>query len=178
MVRKRENIQWAADVWTKMRFRLFQAAGGVKVWGIFSWHTLGPFVPIEHSLNATAYLSIVADHVHPFMTTVYPSSDVYFQQDKAPCHTAQLISDLNMTIIPFSTKAVSVMVRSQSLVSNWFFVFRHPKYQLWTRKSSLWVAPKHCWTRKKNRLRRGLGAVLPWPTRRTETLNRHIWNSS
>jgi len=35
--------------------------GGVMVWGIFSWHV--------------AYLSIVADHVHPFMTTVYPSSD-------------------------------------------------------------------------------------------------------
>ncbi len=53
--------------------------GGVKVCGIFSWHTLGPLVPIEHRLNAPAYLSIVADHVHPFMTTVYPSSDEYFQ---------------------------------------------------------------------------------------------------
>ncbi len=68
------------------------------VWGIFSWHTLGPLVPIEHRLNATAYLRIVADHVHPFMTTVYPSSDVYFQQDNAPCskhlcHKAQIISD-------------------------------------------------------------------------------------
>ncbi len=52
------------------------AGDGVMVWGIFSWHTLGPLVPIEHRLNATVYLSIVADHVHPFMTTVYPSSDV------------------------------------------------------------------------------------------------------
>ncbi len=51
------------------------------VWGIFSWHTLGPLVPIEHRLNTTVYLSIVADYVHPFMTTVYPSSDGYFQQD-------------------------------------------------------------------------------------------------
>ncbi len=52
---------------------MVQAAGGggVMVWGIFSWHTLGPLVPIEHRLNVTAYLSIVADHVHPFMTTVY-----------------------------------------------------------------------------------------------------------
>ncbi len=71
--------------------------GGVMVWGIFSWHTLGPLVPIEHCLNVTAYcwhgsvmafyiaitpycngnyFSIVADHVHPFMTTVYTSSDV------------------------------------------------------------------------------------------------------
>ncbi len=45
--------------------------GGVMVWGIFSWHTLGPLAPIEHRLNATAYLNIVTDHVHPFMTTVY-----------------------------------------------------------------------------------------------------------
>ncbi len=67
--------------------------GGAMVWGIFSWHTLGPLVPIDHCFNATAYLSIVADHVYPFMTTVYPSSDGYFQQDNAPCHQAQIISD-------------------------------------------------------------------------------------
>ncbi len=63
------------------------------MWGIFSWHTFGPLVTIEHRLNATVYLSIVTDQVHPFMTTVYPSSDGYFQQDKAPCHKAQIISD-------------------------------------------------------------------------------------
>ncbi len=34
--------------------------------GIFYWHTLGPLLPIEHRLNATAYLSIVADHIHHF----------------------------------------------------------------------------------------------------------------
>ncbi len=62
------------------------------VWGIFSWHTLGPLVPIVYCLNATAYLSIVADHVHSFLTTVYPSSDGYFQQDNARCHKAQIIS--------------------------------------------------------------------------------------
>ncbi len=67
--------------------------GGLMVWGIFSWHTLGPLVPIENHLNATAYLSIVADHVHPFTTTVYPSSDGYLQQDNAPYHKAQIISD-------------------------------------------------------------------------------------
>ncbi len=63
------------------------------VWVIFSWLTLGPLVPIEHRLNATAYLIIVADHFHPFMTTVNLSSDGYFQQYNAPCHKAQIISD-------------------------------------------------------------------------------------
>ncbi len=38
------------------------------------------------------YLSIVADHLHPFMTTVYHLL-MYFQQDNAPCHKAQIISD-------------------------------------------------------------------------------------
>ncbi len=66
--------------------------GGVMVWGIFSWHTLGPLVPIEYCLNTTAYLSIVSDHVHPFMTTVSHLL-MYFQQDNAPCHKAQIISD-------------------------------------------------------------------------------------
>jgi len=56
-----------------------QAGGGVMVWGMFSWHTLGPLVPIGHHLNATTYLSIVSDLVHPFMATMYPSSVGYFQ---------------------------------------------------------------------------------------------------
>jgi len=60
--------------------------GGVMVWRMFSWHTLDPLVPIGHRLNATAYLSIVSDHVHPFMATMYSSSDGYIQEDNAPYH--------------------------------------------------------------------------------------------
>ncbi len=52
---------------------------------------LAHFGPL--SLNTTAYLSIVADHLYPFITTVYLSSDGYFQQDNVPCHKAQIISD-------------------------------------------------------------------------------------
>ncbi len=51
------------------------AGGGVMVWGTFSWYTLGHLVPIKHCLNATAFPIIVAEDVHPFMTTVYPSFD-------------------------------------------------------------------------------------------------------
>ncbi len=88
--------------------------GGVMVWDIFSWHTLGPLVPIEHRLNATAYLSIVADHVHPFMTTVYPSSDGYFQQDNAPCYKAQIILDWFLEHDNEFTIMASTVTRSQS----------------------------------------------------------------
>lgn len=42
------------------------------------WHILGHLVLIEHRLNTTDYLSIVADRVLPFTSTVYPSPDGYF----------------------------------------------------------------------------------------------------
>ncbi len=54
------------------QIRLAVVCNGVG--DIFLAH-FGPLVPIEHRLNATAYLSIVADHVHPFITTVYSSYD-------------------------------------------------------------------------------------------------------
>lgn len=57
--------------------------------GDISWHTLGLLVPSEHHLNTTASLNTVAGHLHPFMTTVYPSSDDCFQY-KAPYHEAQI----------------------------------------------------------------------------------------
>ncbi len=78
-----------------------QAGGGdVMLGGIFSWHILGPLGPIEHRLNTTAYLSIVAVHVLPFMTTVYPSSDA--TSSRIMHHVTKLKSSqtgfLNMTM--------------------------------------------------------------------------------
>ncbi len=80
--------------WIILLFSTVQAGGGGcnGVGDIFLAH-FGPLLPIEHRLNFTAYLSMVADHVHPFMTTVYPSSDDYFQQDYAPYQKFQVISD-------------------------------------------------------------------------------------
>jgi len=48
--------------------------GGVMGWGMFSWHTLGPLVPIGHRLNATAYWALS-------ILLLPPSSDGHFQQD-------------------------------------------------------------------------------------------------
>jgi len=49
-----------------------QAGGGVMERGCFFGTIKVPLVPIRHCLNATAYLSIVSDHVHPFMATIVP----------------------------------------------------------------------------------------------------------
>lgn len=62
-----------------------------NLWGTLSWCTL---VPTAHYLNTTAYLSMVADSVHPFMTKVNPSSYGRFQQDNTPC---QISSKLELS---------------------------------------------------------------------------------
>lgn len=44
-----------------------QADGGVVM---VCWLLPSPLSPNEHQLNAAAYQSLVADHIHPFTTTV------------------------------------------------------------------------------------------------------------
>jgi len=46
--------------------------GSVMLWAMFCWETLGPAINVDVTLTCTTYLSIVADHVHPFMETVFP----------------------------------------------------------------------------------------------------------
>lgn len=45
-----------------------QVAGGVMVWGLFSWHTFVVLESVEHCLNTTVYLIIFVCHFNPFMT--------------------------------------------------------------------------------------------------------------
>lgn len=59
----------AEDHISSARFRWY-GDGGVLCGDIF-WYTLGLLVTSEHHLNNTACLCNVADHVRPFITTVY-----------------------------------------------------------------------------------------------------------
>ncbi|KAK3561744.1 hypothetical protein QTP86_012991 [Hemibagrus guttatus] len=56
--------------------------GSVLLWAMFCWETLGPAVHVDVTLTRSTYLSIVADHVHPFMETLFPDGCGLFQQDK------------------------------------------------------------------------------------------------
>ena len=67
--------------------------GGVIVRGVFSWHTLGSLIKLEQRLNATGYLNIIANEVHPFMAAVYPSANGFLQQDNAPYHKARIVQE-------------------------------------------------------------------------------------
>ena len=62
------------------------------LWAMFCWETLGPAIHVDVTLTRTTYQSIVADHVHPFMETVFPGGCGLFQQDNASCHKAKMAS--------------------------------------------------------------------------------------
>lgn len=69
-----------------------QAGGGsVMLWAMFCWETLGLAIHVDVTLTRTTYLSIVADHVHPFMETIFPGGSGLFQQDNVPYHKAKMV---------------------------------------------------------------------------------------
>ena len=63
------------------------------LWPMFCWETLGPAIYVDVTLTLTTYLSIVADHIHPFMKTVFPDGCGLFQQDNALCHKAKIVHE-------------------------------------------------------------------------------------
>lgn len=68
---------WPADsrVWTDTCLASAVQAGGVGCYGVRNvcLAHIGPLsIPIKRHLNATAYLSIVPDHVKLFISAVYP----------------------------------------------------------------------------------------------------------
>ncbi len=97
-----KNVAWSDESWFLLRHSdgrvriwrkehesmdpsclvsMVQAGGGsVMVWEIFSWHTLGPLStnPALFKYHSLPWVLLLTS-VHPFMTTVYPSSDGYFQ---------------------------------------------------------------------------------------------------
>ncbi|GBM31322.1 hypothetical protein AVEN_91312-1 [Araneus ventricosus] len=67
--------------------------GGIMLWGTFSWATLGPVVVVEETMKAANYLNIIEDQLHLHMAFVFPTGNGIFQQDNAPCHKAQIVSE-------------------------------------------------------------------------------------
>ncbi|KAK3564923.1 hypothetical protein QTP86_031044 [Hemibagrus guttatus] len=70
-----------------------QGGGSVMLWAMFCWETLGPAIHVDVTLTRTTYLSIVTDHVHPLMETVFPDGCGLFQQDNAPCHKVKMVQE-------------------------------------------------------------------------------------
>ncbi|GFY08184.1 transposase domain containing protein [Trichonephila clavipes] len=58
---------------------------------MFSWATLGPVVVVEQTMNATGYLNMITDQLHPNMAYVFPAGNGMFQLDNAPCQKFKIV---------------------------------------------------------------------------------------
>ncbi len=87
--------------------------GGVMVCGIFSWHTLGPFSTnwalFKHP-SLPEYCCWPCSFLYDFSVPIF----WWLQQDNAPFHKAQIISDWFLKQCVHFTQMASTVTRSQS----------------------------------------------------------------
>lgn len=55
--------------------------------------TLGPAIHVDVTLTHSTYISIISDHIHPFMETVYHDGCDLLQQDNAPSCKAEMAQE-------------------------------------------------------------------------------------
>lgn len=63
------------------------------VWWISSWHILGPLVPTEHHLSATAFTQQVSSDCTYALSTVHVALTCYYVHPHSQCHWACMYSN-------------------------------------------------------------------------------------
>ncbi|GFQ89595.1 transposable element Tcb2 transposase [Trichonephila clavata] len=65
----------------------------VMVWGVCSWRKMGPLIRLDTTLTADRYVSILSDHLHPFISIVHSDGIGEIQQDNATPHTSRIATE-------------------------------------------------------------------------------------
>lgn len=65
--------------------------GSVILWAILCSEILHLAIHVDVTLDCTTNLSIVAEHVHLFMETIFPDGCGIFEQYNVLCHRARMV---------------------------------------------------------------------------------------
>ncbi|GBL78234.1 Transposable element Tcb2 transposase [Araneus ventricosus] len=65
----------------------------VMVWGLCSWGEMGPLIHLETALTGGMYVTILYDHLHPFISIVHSDGFAQFQQDNATPHRSRFATE-------------------------------------------------------------------------------------
>ncbi|CAG8660808.1 13745_t:CDS:1 [Dentiscutata heterogama] len=78
-------------------------------WGCFSWHGLGPIIPIRGRMNGEAYVKLLRRHAIPVVCQLVPDGQGIFQQDNAPAHTCSKVKNVfrnaNIPVLPWPAQS-------------------------------------------------------------------------
>ncbi|GFV90335.1 transposable element Tcb2 transposase [Trichonephila clavipes] len=64
--------------------------GSVMVWSVCSCRNMGPLIRLGMALTSEMYVSILSDHLHPFMSIVHSDRLGEFQQHNTTLHTSRI----------------------------------------------------------------------------------------
>ncbi|GFV98536.1 transposable element Tcb2 transposase [Trichonephila clavipes] len=67
--------------------------GSVMGGGVCSWRDMGPLIRLDTTLIGDSYVSLLSDHLHPFMSVVHSEVLGEFQQDNATPHTFRIATE-------------------------------------------------------------------------------------
>ncbi|GFT97766.1 transposase domain containing protein [Trichonephila clavipes] len=101
--------QWERVAWSdESRFVIHRADGHIRIRRLlqanscslnvqytgwwWQYYALGDVLlgaVVEQTMNATGYLNIIADQLHPYTASVSPAVNGMFQQDNGPRHKAK-----------------------------------------------------------------------------------------
>jgi hypothetical protein len=59
-------------------------------WACFSWHGLGPIVPITGSVTGQTHAKVINEYVVPTLHEYFPDGSGIFQEDNAPPHRSKI----------------------------------------------------------------------------------------
>ena len=63
----------------------------MTIWAAISWYSPGPIITQNVRITASDYVDILGSQVHPVVQMLFPSSDVFFQNDISPIHMAESV---------------------------------------------------------------------------------------
>ena len=117
----------------------------VMVWGCFSAKGAGRLHICEGMMNATKYVDVLKNRLVPQMREWYPDNGGFLLQDKAPCHTANIVAkfieDNNIQLLPWAGNSPDL----NPIENLWGIIKRKLKEETITSKQELIGRILHFW---------------------------------
>ncbi|GFV93632.1 hypothetical protein TNCV_1989441 [Trichonephila clavipes] len=83
------DVYWYGDnlvnTWNLQVRGLFKLMETLMVWGVCSWCDMRHLTGLDTTLTSDRYVSILSDHLHPFISIVHSDGLREFQQAVTSC---------------------------------------------------------------------------------------------
>lgn len=119
----------------------------VMVWGMFYYYDTGRLHVCEGNMNKERYLGVLRTCMKPQLDDWFGEDDCIFMQDRAPCHTAKIVSaylrELNIRVLDWPGNSPDL----NPIENLWAILKNRLKKHTITTKQQLIEKVLHYWSR-------------------------------